>query len=170
MMLRRSIAFGHRTPRMAYVGLAAVTLSASIATSITAQTAASNARVASAPRVTASGAQLPLSFEPNVGQTHRDVKFLSRAAGYVLFLTATETVVASDGVAPVRFNWVGSNPRATVTGQLELPGKSHYYRGKDSRQWRSNVPGPVPAMVARARSMRGTLHRPAPRLQYLGRH
>ncbi|MGB2715717.1 MAG: SBBP repeat-containing protein [Vicinamibacterales bacterium] len=125
---------------MTHVGLAAVMLIALIATSITAQTTALKRRATSAPHVTASNPQLPLSFEPNVGQTHRDVKFLSRAAGYVLFLTGTETVVASGGVAPLRFNWVGSNPRATVTGQMELPGKSHYYRGKDRRKWRTSVP------------------------------
>jgi hypothetical protein len=37
-------------------------------------------------------AQLPLVFEANVGQTAADVKFLSRRGGYMLFLTATETV------------------------------------------------------------------------------
>src|SRR5678815_4904228 len=37
---------------------------------------------------------LPLSFELNQGQTHERVKFLARSEGYVLFLTATEAVMA----------------------------------------------------------------------------
>ncbi len=37
---------------------------------------------------------VPLSFEPNQGQTDPQVKFLSRGRGYTLFLTATEAVVS----------------------------------------------------------------------------
>ncbi|MFL6334290.1 MAG: hypothetical protein ACJ754_13335 [Pyrinomonadaceae bacterium] len=40
---------------------------------------------------------LPLSFEPNRGQTDRRVKFLSRSGGYVLFLTADEAVMIFGG-------------------------------------------------------------------------
>ena len=39
---------------------------------------------------------LPLSFELNQGQTNDRVKFLTRSEGYVLFLTATEAVMALD--------------------------------------------------------------------------
>ena len=35
-------------------------------------------------------AQLPLAFEPNRGQAASEVKFLTRAPGYLLQLTATE--------------------------------------------------------------------------------
>src|SRR5690348_3458752 len=37
--------------------------------------------------------KLPLSFEVNQGQTAKPVKFLSRGAGYALFLTPTEAVL-----------------------------------------------------------------------------
>ena len=36
---------------------------------------------------------LPLSFEANEGQVDRAVKFLSRGAGYDLFLTGDEAVL-----------------------------------------------------------------------------
>ena len=39
-------------------------------------------------------AKLPLSFEPNRGQTDEQVHFLSRRRGYTLFLTSTEAVLA----------------------------------------------------------------------------
>ena len=42
---------------------------------------------------------LPLSFELNQGQTNDQVKFLTRSEGYVLFLTATEAVMALDNPA-----------------------------------------------------------------------
>ena len=37
--------------------------------------------------------KVPLHFEVNQGQTHEDVKFLSRGVGYSLHLTATEAVL-----------------------------------------------------------------------------
>src|SRR5258708_7544161 len=37
--------------------------------------------------------KLPLAFEANQGQTDPQVKFVSRGAGYNLFLTATEAVL-----------------------------------------------------------------------------
>jgi Beta-propeller repeat len=39
-------------------------------------------------------ARLPLSFEVNEGQTHEDVKFLSRGSGFTLFLTSNEMVLS----------------------------------------------------------------------------
>ena len=44
-------------------------------------------------RVNKSYGKLPLSFEVNVGQTDKKVKFLSRAGGSTLFLTSTEAVL-----------------------------------------------------------------------------
>jgi uncharacterized repeat protein (TIGR03803 family) len=41
----------------------------------------------------ASQARLPLSFEPNLGQTERQVKFVSRGNGYKVFLTADQAVL-----------------------------------------------------------------------------
>src|ERR1044072_9237961 len=45
---------------------------------------------------------LPLRFELNQGQTHQRVRFLARTEGYVLFLTATEAVMALDHPATHR--------------------------------------------------------------------
>ncbi len=39
-------------------------------------------------------AKLPMRFEPNLGQTDPQVKFLSRGAGYTLFLTPSEAVLS----------------------------------------------------------------------------
>src|SRR3984885_15798676 len=44
--------------------------------------------------VRASFAKLPLSFEENRGQTDKHVQFLSHGAGYDLFLTGKEAVLA----------------------------------------------------------------------------
>ena len=44
--------------------------------------------------------KLPLSFEVNQGQSAREVKFLARGHGYVLFLTRDEAVLALRKPAP----------------------------------------------------------------------
>src|SRR2546429_2275471 len=44
-------------------------------------------------RVSESYGKLPLQFEANRGQTHRDVHFLSRGPGYGLYLTSGEAVL-----------------------------------------------------------------------------
>jgi hypothetical protein len=41
--------------------------------------------------------KLPVSFEPNLGQLDRRVKFTARGGGYTMFLTATETVFVMRG-------------------------------------------------------------------------
>ena len=45
-------------------------------------------------RAVESYGKLPLSFEANQGQTDRQVRFLSRASGYSLFLTENEAVLS----------------------------------------------------------------------------
>jgi uncharacterized repeat protein (TIGR01451 family) len=45
-------------------------------------------------------AKAPMSFEANLGQTDRRVKFLSRGAGYTLFLTQGGAVMALQNAAP----------------------------------------------------------------------
>src|SRR3977135_117737 len=44
-------------------------------------------------RMSESYGKLPLHFEANRGQTDKDVRFLSRGAGYSLYLTASEAVL-----------------------------------------------------------------------------
>ena len=59
-----------------------------------ARVAITKAGPAAQPRLAASYAKLPLSFELNAGQTDERVKFLSRGRGYSLFLTGNEAVLS----------------------------------------------------------------------------
>ena len=45
-------------------------------------------------RIQAGYGRLPMHFEPNLGQTADEVKFVARGPGYTLFLTAGEAVLA----------------------------------------------------------------------------
>ena len=115
------------------------------------------------PNLSESYGKLPLAFEANQGQTDQQVKFLSRGAGYSLFLTSNEAVLSlretsgrsaatgKTGALPVptaakeksavlRMKLIGANAAAEVVGQEELPGKSNYFIGKDPSRWRTNVP------------------------------
>jgi len=96
---------------------------------------------------------LPLSFEANYGQVDGRVKFLSRAAGYTLFLTKDEAVFvwsgrkgkSSDGMlldrvsvkeanpGALRMRFHDANPGVRVTGLNEQACISNYFIGNDHR-------------------------------------
>jgi hypothetical protein len=112
--------------------------------------------------------RLPLSFEPNQGQTDARVRFVSHGPGYALFLTGDGAVLSLHGGGPQRrprtagpglfapgpwaepgparpavtlsLRLVNANPGAQLEPLDELPGKSNYFLGNDRLQWRTNVP------------------------------
>jgi hypothetical protein len=113
--------------------------------------------------------QLALTFEENRGQSDADVKFLSYGPGYRLLLTPTEAVLSAQssghslqgpallavdltknsyqGTVPpktsppvaLRMKLLNGNLRTIVSGEEELPGKSHYFIGNDPSKWCTNV-------------------------------
>jgi hypothetical protein len=113
-------------------------------------------------RLAAERMKLPLSFEPNYGQTSRQVKFLSRGSGYALYLSSDGAVLSlrrpsangvKDGLSPLhktkmddfaptllRMTLVGANSSPTISGVEELPGKSNYFIGSNPSMWRRNLP------------------------------
>jgi uncharacterized repeat protein (TIGR01451 family) len=88
--------------------------------------------------------RLPLSFEPNQGQTAPQVKFLARGAGYGVFLSSDQAVLTLRSHAKhpsiVRMQLAGANPAAAATGTNQLPGKSHYFIGNDPARWHRDIP------------------------------
>jgi hypothetical protein len=107
--------------------------------------------------------KLPLSFEANQGQTDARVQFLSRGAGYTLFLTSDEAVFSLRGSetishaqgfpgqlrrsaavpaanAVLRMRLRNARPATRVAGVDELPGESNYFIGNEPKRWHSNVP------------------------------
>jgi hypothetical protein len=93
----------------------------------------------------------PISFEPNQGQTEERVKFMARGVGYNLFLMQSSVVFflrhdeESDDLVPkeseaLGMNLMGASSAVTITGKDELPGKSSYFLGSDSKGWHTNIP------------------------------
>ena len=108
--------------------------------------------------------KLPLTFEPNQGQSDKPVKFLSRGEGYTLFLTGDEAVLSlrraparlldresaaqlkpidfkatNQNAAVLRMKLVHANASATISGNDEQEGKSNYFIGNDPSQWHTDV-------------------------------
>jgi uncharacterized protein (TIGR03437 family) len=109
-------------------------------------------------QVAASYGKLPLSFEPNRGQTDARVQFVSRGAGYTIFLSPTSAVFAlqrsatqsrpalpgrqpsMEESAVVRMDLLGANPGIAIEPQDKLPGVANYMIGSTSAKWPTNLP------------------------------
>ena len=88
--------------------------------------------------------KLPLSFEPNVGQTDSRVNFLARGSGYLLLLTPTGGTLCLSGTdkaspSKMSIKLVRGNAAAPAEGLQPLPGKSNYLVGNDRAKWHTNV-------------------------------
>ena len=111
-------------------------------------------------RVEASYGNLPLSFEPNRGQTDPRVKFLSHAGHHMLWLTNDEAVLAvgrrsgahlsnqgkekslqanESAPAILRMKFVGANANPRIGGEARQQGTVNYFMGKPE-QWRTKIP------------------------------
>jgi len=110
-------------------------------------------------------ASIPLQFEENRGQTDPSVQFISRGAGYTLFLTANEAVVVlthhkptttgpivrsplrrrlaqreTNSSSVIRMKLSGSSAMPHATGTTRLAGTANYFIGRDATQWRTGIP------------------------------
>jgi hypothetical protein len=108
--------------------------------------------------------KLPLSFEENRGQVDREVKYISRGSGYMLFLTPTEAVlslrkaggVGRDEKQPrgllnpqsaignpqsevLRMKLHDANLTPAITGESETKVRTNYFKGKDPEKWHTGV-------------------------------
>jgi RHS repeat-associated protein len=107
--------------------------------------------------------KLPLSFEPNVGQSDPRVQFLSNGGTYQLFLTKHVAILelahsmtpnatinrsprpdrnslSHRAVSVLDLSFVDGNPFSAISGLGQLPGRTDYFIGKDPKDWRTGVP------------------------------
>jgi hypothetical protein len=99
--------------------------------------------------------KIPLSFEPNKGQTDPSVQFLSRGSGYSLFLTKDEVVLnlerqktqatttdqkpVSSSLDTLRMKLVGASATTTITGLEPQSGRVSYLIGNDPKKWHTGI-------------------------------
>ncbi|MGH9739186.1 MAG: SBBP repeat-containing protein [Candidatus Acidiferrales bacterium] len=78
------------------------------------------------------------------------MKFFSRGSGYTLFLTQKEAVLAfpkpsrgtkqrANSVPALHLRFDHADPRARITGQRELPGKTNYFVSGNAKAWHTSV-------------------------------
>lgn len=99
--------------------------------------------------------RLPLSFEPNMGQTSKQVQWLAHGPEYTLFLAGHDAVLELNRVSPVkakkmeepkisslalRMNLMGASAGERAIGDEPLRGKANYFTGRDPARWQRNVP------------------------------
>lgn len=88
---------------------------------------------------------LPLTFEPNVGQSGADAEFIASGAGYSLALSGGQSVLVlrpeagAATPAVVTMQLVGNSAAPEATAEDAQPGVSHYFTGSDPAQWRTDV-------------------------------
>ena len=96
---------------------------------------------------------LPLSFIENAGQIDPAARFQVKAAGYTIFFTPDEVVLAvtgggGEGTDPsssvVGLRFTGANSSPSAEGIERLPGSANFFRGNDPASIRkiSNAKGP----------------------------
>jgi hypothetical protein len=109
------------------------------------------------PREIAAVGERSLHFEPNLGQTDPQVKFLAHGAEYALFLTSDEAVFSitkpalstspasrRKGERPVssssvlRMRLLGATPHAMQPAE-PTQGRSNYFIGRDASKWVKDV-------------------------------
>lgn len=111
--------------------------------------------------------QLPLTFEPNRGQSGTGVQFTAHGGSYVMGLAPTEANIAVWSRVPkkgrnassrtasrrqlkkedtelvsanVRMKLLGSNAKAQARAEGELQTRVNYLKGNDRSKWVTNVP------------------------------
>jgi hypothetical protein len=106
---------------------------------------------------------LPLTFEPNHGQSASWVKFLAHGRGYRISLGSSGAELSvrkkqpmlhdlrktrlqaprrhiSGAASSVRIKMEGSRPDAPMSPLDPVAEKSNYFVGKDPSRWRTNIP------------------------------
>ncbi len=103
--------------------------------------------------------QLPLSFEPNRGQTSANVQWLSRGPEYTLFLAGDDAVLEMNKIVPadrgahnpaelrasmsssvLRMSLLGGRAAERTTAEEPQSGKANYFAGNDPAKWQQDVP------------------------------
>src|SRR5436190_9445412 len=86
---------------------------------------------------------IPLSFEANVGQFDRRVRFVARGRAETAFVTDAGLVLVrrdGDRAVAVRLELEGVGRHARMEGISLLPGRSNYFIGNKPNDWHADVP------------------------------
>ena len=138
--------------------LAAATFGQSRPTAV-ASPAKAPAKAASSTKAAVNYGRLPLSFEPNLGQTSAKVQWLARGPEYTLYLAGDDAVLQMNRITAakrdaadpkdrqpsvsssvVRMNLLGASSGQKADGEEPQGGKANYFTGNDPAKWQRDVP------------------------------
>jgi uncharacterized protein (TIGR03437 family) len=88
--------------------------------------------------LTATAATLPLYFEPNQGQAHSSVQYLSRGNGVTSYLAGNAAAFSVAG-SSVIMRLAGASP-GRPEALDRLPGVSSYFAASSRNRWRTGIP------------------------------
>ena len=84
--------------------------------------------------------QIPLYFEPNVGQSAAEVKFVGRGTTGRFFLTADSVVFpAPKNSAALRMRFAGNRSSNPALPLDKFKGRSNYFVGNDPSKWHTGI-------------------------------
>lgn len=86
---------------------------------------------------------LPLSFEPNQGQSASDAKFLAQGRGFAALFKPNEAdllLASGHAGSPLRITLLHALQSTGMSGELRLPGTVNYLSGNDRRDWHTGIP------------------------------
>lgn len=81
---------------------------------------------------------VPFTFEPNQGQSDRQVRYLGRTSDAALWFTESAIVIRSQS-AILDLKFAGANPHPLIQGADPTGGHSNYFPA-DASRWRTNIP------------------------------
>ena len=83
-------------------------------------------------------------FEPNVGQSDKEILYLSRGSNYTLFLSEDHATIrfhnGEAGHSDVKLKWEGAAAKPEISAEGLQASYSNYFRGSDPSKWRTEVP------------------------------
>jgi hypothetical protein len=135
-----------RQRQLAGAAVVLATAGAGLATVLSLSPAHSGERATPRAPVSMAAVGIPLSFERNVGQAQRGVRFLARGPGSTLYLSRAEAAIAvaasrsAQGTTDLlRMRLVGANRNPSLGPAQRQPGTVNYLVG-DKADWRRQIP------------------------------
>ncbi len=139
-----------RSRMLAFIGIFAVLCGAVVVLppELVIQTARSNARPIHTPttgRLPSNYGSLPLTFEPNVGQSPTGISFLVHGTSYAAAFDSAGLALTFSGRSRAASSGVGLKFLGTGSGIIpvgiqRMPGTVNYFVGSDPSKWRVGVP------------------------------
>jgi hypothetical protein len=86
-------------------------------------------------------APLPISFEENLGQTDKEVKFIYHGKDYNLLLTSSKAILLTNAKEfdSLELEFLGANSNTQLVGKNKLTTKTNYLLGDNENNWQKSV-------------------------------